>query len=101
MADTPEVGGLYIDGQLVTMESLSFREQRQVRELVREIAPNGDLDEAQEMDIVPAIVCVVHRRTNPDYSLDEALDVTEEQLAPPSNGKGTSKRPSKRAASST
>lgn len=65
---------LWIDGQAYTMDDLTFREQRQFRDFVRELAPGGDPDEAGEADIVPAMIVVVKRRTDEAFTLEQALD---------------------------
>lgn len=81
MADTET--GLFIDGTVYTVDDLSYREQRKMRELARELAPDGELDAAGEIDLIPAMVCVLRRRTEPSFSLEQALDVKPKDLEQP------------------
>ncbi len=81
MADTDE--GIYFDGALASVNQLSYREQRVMRDLAQSLAPNGDIAEASEADLVPAMYTVLKRRTEPNYSLEEALDLKPADLEPP------------------
>lgn len=72
MAD--DDSALWIEGQAYTTDDLTFREQRQLRDFIRELAPDGDPDEASEADIIPAFICVVKRRETPEFTLDQAQD---------------------------
>lgn len=75
--------GIYIDGTLYTVDDLSFREQRAMREMVRELAPEGDVELATTADALPAFLCVVKRRTDPEFTIDQALDAKPSDLQKP------------------
>lgn len=81
-------GGLWIDGQRFTDDDLTFREQREVRRILRELMddPNFDPLDAAQADLMPAFVCVVKRRANPDYKVDEALNLKPADLKKPAKG---------------
>lgn len=85
MADDQDQGAaLYIEGEQVTMADLSFREQRRMREYIRGLAPDNDPDKASEADIVPALIAVWKARTDPAFTIDDALDWKPTDLdAPP------------------
>lgn len=74
---------IWVDGEPFTMDDLSYREQREARELTRDLVPDGDIDRAGDADIIPAMVCVIRRRANPQYKIDEALEVKPTDLLSP------------------
>lgn len=80
---TETTEGIYIDGAVYTNDDLTYREQRQVRVFIQELAPDGDVDEAGEADVVPAFVCVVKRRAEPAFTLEQALDLKPTDLVAP------------------
>lgn len=96
---------LYIDGDPVGWDDLTFREKKQVRQIVRdELLDEGDArDEDGNLEwervpldaIDPAVVYVVKKRTDDDYTLEQALDVKRSELQPPAKKNGSSKRPTK------
>lgn len=66
------------------LDELTFREQREVRGLIRELTGDGGMEvvEAANMDFIPAIVTVVRRRGDANYSLDQALEEHAEIVEP-------------------
>lgn len=86
MADV-EADGIFINGEPYSMRDLSYREQRQVRDEVAKIAPEGDIGQATELDIIPAFVYVVRKRAEPEFTIDMALDVKPADLEPPAEPK--------------
>jgi hypothetical protein len=74
---------LFIDGARITIDDLTYREQRDMREFVRNLAPEHDPDQAGEQDVIPALIAVVKRRTDPEFTLEQALDFKPSDLAPP------------------
>lgn len=82
--------GLVINGKLHRVEELTFREQRELRKLVRELAEDAeaDLDAMPLMDVMPAFVYVVMKRDNPDLSMDDVLDMRLTDFVPTPNGNG-------------
>lgn len=100
MTDDVTDGGLYIDGDFHSLATLSFREQREMRDQIKHLAPDGDVDAAGEMDILPALIYVVKRRTDPAFTIEQALDAKLADLTPPAaNGTGKKSPPRKRRAS--
>lgn len=87
-----EESALYIDGEQVTMNDLTFREQRTMRDHIRALAPDGDPDNASEADIVPALIAVVKQRTDPKFTLEQALDFKPGDLERPTRAKAPAKK---------
>jgi hypothetical protein len=88
---------VHVDGEAVDMDDFTFEEQDDYRALVRESAGNPDLAVvlAENMDRWPAMVTVVKRRTNSDFTLADAKSLkTNDILRPLGSGK---KRPTKGA----
>lgn len=88
--DEPTGVAIVVDGQEVTIDDLTFKEQRQVRTLIRELNDDATLetDDATLMDLLPALVTVIKQRSDAGYSMDQALemrptDVLQEQSARP------------------
>jgi hypothetical protein len=84
---TPEhdsSSGVPIDGRIYTLKDLTFRERRELRQMIRDSIgrPDAELyDVVDDADLVPCIVYLVKRRTDSAYTLDMALDLTEAELA--------------------
>ena len=79
MADEEQFEGVVINGTRYSFKDLTFREQREIRRVFREElagSPDASLDNPENaMDFMPAMVYVLMRRDNPDFTLDEALDM--------------------------
>lgn len=107
MSDTTD-DGFSINGKLYTVEDLTFREQRELRAVIREHLaedPTADIDDMAVMDVVPAFVYIVLKRDTPDLELETVLDMklTDFVLAEPNgngSGKGKAARPTKASATS-
>jgi hypothetical protein len=69
--------GFMINGVMYGPDDLTFREQREMRKVIRELAedPQADLENMSLTDVVPAFVFMVLKRDNPDLELDEVLDM--------------------------
>lgn len=93
MPETPEQSGIYINGEKFVMSDLNYAERRQWRDKVRELAPDGDADQAGEEDIIPAFVWIIQRRTNPTYSIEDALALKPGDLEPKAAEVETNGRP--------
>lgn len=80
---TDQEGDLRINGKVYDSEDMTFREEREVRQIVREHLLPKDMteDDLTIGDILPAVVYVLHRRDNPDFTLDEALDLKPRDVA--------------------
>lgn len=96
---------LWIDGDKVTWDHLTFREQRLVRQMAYLPEPEGlgydkdadAFDELPLMDVYPLMVLVVRRRSNPEYPLSDALEVKRADLRrPEAKQNGGRRRPTKK-----
>jgi hypothetical protein len=79
---------LTINGETFHFDKLTYAERRKITpirsELVRLDNPQADVDEDWTQDdlrVAFAIVC--GRRSNPDYSIEDALKLTPAELEPP------------------
>ncbi len=74
-----EEGDLRINGKVYDPSDMTFREQREMRRIVRdELFPDEvDLDfEALTLaDLLPALAVVLRKRDDPEFTLDQALDL--------------------------
>lgn len=86
---------LAVDGDSYTMDDLTFRERKEVRRLARELDGSADaeLDDIMVDDLIVAMVTVIKRRANTDYTTDEAMDIRPSDIVP-----GEDKRPTRRRA---
>lgn len=66
-----------VDGEKFTMDDLTFRERKAVRSIARELDGDPDvaMDDVMFDDLVLAFATVCKRRANPEFSLDDALDL--------------------------
>lgn len=100
-----EEGDLRINGVVYDPSDMTFREQREMRRIVREeLMPDEDDIDFEGLtlsDLIPAMAVVLVRRDNPQYTLDEALDlklkevyVTEDDAAvkAPPTRRGSAKK---------
>jgi hypothetical protein len=108
--DDEQQGGLWIDGELYTVDDLTFKERRLMRTTVRELnSDDPDFDMAfvdPINDTIPVFVWIIKRRTNPDYSMDDVLSMKLSDLEAPATdaedsggGKGKKPRPTSSTAS--
>lgn len=84
----PDPTAIYIDGVPYTIDDLSYREHREMRSIVQGLVPSdGDISadpaDAAEADFIPAVITVIKRRTDPDFSVDQALEFRPKDLEPP------------------
>lgn len=99
-----EEGDLRINGKVYDPSDMTFREQREMRRIVKEeLMPDEveiDFEALTLSDLIPAMAVVLVRRDNPEYTLDEALDlklkdvyVTEDDKAEaPPTSRGSSRK---------
>lgn len=86
---------VYVDGETIDMDDFTFEESDEYRRLVRESAGNPDLAVAlaENMDRWPAMITVVKRRDNPEFTLADAKTLkSKDILRPVGSGK---KRPTR------
>jgi hypothetical protein len=91
-------GWIYIDGKHYSPEDLTFREQREMRKVYREIMedPAADIDDAAFMDLLPAMTVVLKRRDDPEYTVEQALDIKAKDLLPPEEAPPTKRAVAKK-----
>ncbi len=80
MADRPPEEEVVVDGTVVDLDDFTFREQRELKRVIRDdILQDSDLeidlDNLSMADFMPAAVYVFMKRDKPDFTLDEALDL--------------------------
>lgn len=71
-------GDLRIAGKVYDANTMTFREQRAVKAIIRDELFDGEMpgdDDLGIADTMPALALVLVRRDKPDYTLDEALDL--------------------------
>lgn len=85
--------GVWIDGQHYTDDDLTLGDECRVSELARQLAPNEDLDEATQSMLLAAFVCVVKQKTDPSFTIEQALEMKRVDFAKPE----TKKRPPRKA----
>ena len=84
--ETEERDGIWIDGDLYTEDDLTYGEQREVRKLIKQANSDDeqfDVGDTAIVDLVPAIVTVVKRREDPDFSWNQALEMKPSDLRKP------------------
>ena len=101
MAETaPPAPAIYVDGQPYTIDDLTFREQRQMREFVKQLAPAEDvarsIEDASDADYIPAVIAVIKQRTDEDFTLEQALDFKPTDLEGPPTKPAAKKRAPKK-----
>lgn len=80
MAEVEDDGRITVLGVTANAEQLTFRERRAAREIADEVAV---ADEADQDDMLIGIITVLARRTEPEFTVEQAMDMTPEQLLPP------------------
>jgi len=90
---------IHIEGRGYSPDDLTFREQREMRTLYRELMgdPAADIAEAANMDFIPILAFIVRRRDDAAYTLEQALDMKIADLlepeddGPPTKGRAAAK----------
>lgn len=77
------IGEIHVDGVQAKVADLTFAEQRKMRDLTRQLAPDGDVEEAGEQDVIPALITVIKQRTDESFTLEQALTYKPADLAAP------------------
>lgn len=80
---------IVIDGQELDTDDLTFREQRELRSAARDLVGDAgaDIDAMALVDFLPALVYVVKKRDDPDYTLEQALELKTKDVLQSRNGK--------------
>ncbi len=95
-------GDLLVKGKVYDSNDMTFREEREVRDVLRGLLGVDTLDDDQLSlaDIFPAACLVLRRRDEPEFTLDEALDLkrtdvlieeAEEEAKKPNSRSGPTK----------
>lgn len=76
---------VHVDGEPIDMDEFTFEEADEYRALVRESAGDADLVPrfAEAIDKWPAMVTIVRRRTNPDFTLADAKTLKTSDILQP------------------
>lgn len=90
-----------VDGEVLDLDDFTFREMRELRRVVREhileTDDDVDVDDLSLSEYLPAAIYVLKKRTDPDFTIDRALDLKfKDVVKPHTNGNG--RRPTKAAA---
>lgn len=86
MADEAEapiqVPHYYVDGKAADDPKLTFREERKLRDLIRELRedPEADIADASVNEFGLALNVVVKQRDDDDYGLEQAFDLPIDQV---------------------
>ncbi len=80
MPNTDNDARLKIGGQIFDPEDLTYGEKREVRRIIRdELWDSGDgaldWDAVTENEVLPATITVFMRRGDPEYTVQQALDL--------------------------
>lgn len=81
---------VYVDGDAITIDKMTFRERREVRRLALELSEDPEAEDYSVDDAVMAIVAVAKRRKQPDFDPEALLDEAPEAYlkAPPTTNGG-------------
>lgn len=96
MPDQPTAQDILVDGEVIDLDDFTFRENREIQRLIREEIledPDAlvDFDALSLNDFLPAAITVFKRRSNPDYSLESAMDLKIKDVLKASNGRPPTK----------
>jgi hypothetical protein len=87
-----EPEGIYVDGKPYTIDKLTFRERAEMRKRVcelLELEPNEAvglvLPALPEEYVLPVMVWVIKRRTDPGYEMKDALELNSDDLEKPAD----------------
>jgi hypothetical protein len=74
--------GIWLDGEQITDDDLSFGEQEELQKLLREITGDDSItiEGSQMFQFLPALVTVLKRRENENYSIDDAKKLKASDL---------------------
>lgn len=75
-------GDLRIGGVEYDPQDLTLREERDVRKLIRDLVEDPDVDfESLPLgDVLPALCFVLRRRDDPDFTIEDALDLKQRDV---------------------
>lgn len=99
--ESPAAKRIVVDGDPVDLDDLNFREQRELRKVIRDeligdAEAHVDLDDLPLVDFLPAVVYVFKRRTDENYTLEQALELKTSDVL-----KDVPARPTRRTAKRT
>lgn len=81
---------VYVDGDALTIDKMSFRERREVRHIALELSEEPGDEEYTIDDAVMAMIAVAKRRKTPDFDPESLLDESPDTYltAPPTTNGG-------------
>lgn len=99
MATKSQEGNLLICGQVYDPEDMTFREERHVRDTIKELTGEDHIieDDLHLGDLFVATAYVLRRRDDPEFTIDQALDLKRSEIVV---GADTKKAPPTRRGSS-
>lgn len=82
--ETPPEQEIVVDGEPVELDDLTFREQRELRQTIAGMTGKPineiELDMVDLMDFLPTLAWIIKRRTDPDYSMESALELKQKDM---------------------
>ena len=68
------------DELAIDLDDLTFREQIELRKLVRELVGEDDMEDPPVSAVIPVAYYILKRRTDAEFTLDQALDMKWEDV---------------------
>lgn len=74
--ETPPATEFQVDGTHYTLDDLTFAELREHRKMVRELSGDetAEVFGAAAIDYWPPFIYLIRKRSDPEYTLEQALD---------------------------
>lgn len=78
---------VYVDGDTVTIDKMTFRERREVRRLAVELSETPESEDYTVDDVVMGMIAVAKRRKEPEFDPEKLLDEAPDPylVAPPTS----------------
>lgn len=91
MADKEDI---VVDGEVLDLDDFTFREMRELRRVVKEhiieSEDDVDIEDLSLSEYLPAAIYLLKRRSDPEYTIDKALDLKFKDVVKPHvNGNGS------------
>jgi hypothetical protein len=86
-------GALWIDGKPYKWDDLTIGEKNRARNLLWQIAPGNELENAGPDEINACAYTVLRQRTEPEFTLDDCFEMKSEDLVkrPPTRARAKAK----------
>jgi hypothetical protein len=91
---------IVVDGETIDLDDFSFREQRELKrvlkdDILEEPDADVDIDDLALSEFLPAAIFVWKRRTDPNYTVDAALDLKYRDVVRQKTANGNGAGPTK------